>query len=257
VGVKRIYTVIDLFSGTNSSTLAFRNAGHRVFGVEMDPRFTSELQANVLDLEAQDLFDLAGTRDIDYLWASPPCTAFSVAALRHNWRSFTTCKRCGADIEVVSDKVWTDCNCVDMFGERKKAYPLKPYRQIPVTVKAELGIAMVKHTIDLIEAVNPRYFTIENPRAMLRKMAIVQHLDMKTVTHCLYGDPSRMKPTDLWGGFPPDFEARHCKNGDTCHVAAPRGARTGTQALSGTPESAMVPIGISTEMLAAIEKADR
>jgi hypothetical protein len=41
---------------------------------------------------------------------------------------------------------------------------------------------------------------------------------------------SQSKPTDLWGGFPPSLILKApCKNGDPCHVAAPRGSSTGIQ----------------------------
>jgi hypothetical protein len=39
-----------------------------------------------------------------------------------------------------------------------------------------------------------------------------------------------MKPTDLWGKFPASLTLHPmCHNGDSCHVAAPRGSQTGTQ----------------------------
>lgn len=232
--------------------MAFRDDGHDVIGVELDERFASnELVMDVLDLKPEHIYDYFGSDEIDYIWASPPCTTFSVASLRHHWRSVTDCRRCGKEIEVVSDKVWSPCDC-----SPGSPSPIKPLRQTPTTEKSKHGLEMIKHTLWLIEEIKPRFFTIENPRAMMRKMPFMQHLERKTITHCQYGDPSRMKPTDLWGGFPEHFEARSCKNGDTCHVAAPRGASTGTQALSGTPESAMVPYDVSREMLEAIKKAD-
>ncbi|HXJ69388.1 MAG TPA: hypothetical protein VNM39_10815, partial [Verrucomicrobiae bacterium] len=41
-----------------------------------------------------------------------------------------------------------------------------------------------------------------NPRGMLRTRATVAHLERRTVTYCRLGE-SHMKPTDLWGVFPP------------------------------------------------------
>ena len=61
----------------------------------------------------------------------------------------------------------------------------------------------------------------------MRKMECMQDLPRYTVTYCQYGD-TRMKPTDIWTNHPnPKFKPP-CKNGDKCHVAAPRGSRTGT-----------------------------
>ncbi len=61
-----------------------------------------------------------------------------------------------------------------------------------------------------------------------------------TVTYCQYGD-TRMKPTDIWTNHPnPKFKPM-CKNGDTCHERAPRGAKTGTQGLKGAKARAVIP----------------
>lgn len=71
-------------------------------------------------------------------------------------------------------------------------------------------------------------------------MRFMQGLPRYTVTYCQYGD-TRMKPTDIWTNHPnPQFKPP-CHNGDTCHVAAPRGARTGTQGLKGARERAIIP----------------
>ena len=96
----------------------------------------------------------------DVIWASPPCTAFSVAAIGKNWT-----------------KVGND--------------------YIPKNPRAELGLKLVQKTLEIIEHFNPTYFFIENPRGMLRKMPIMAHLKRQGVTYCQYGD-TRMKPTDIW-----------------------------------------------------------
>lgn len=66
-------------------------------------------------------------------------------------------------------------------------------------------------------------------------------LENNIVTHnCQYGD-NRMKPTDLWTNHPnPQFKPP-CHNGDSCHVSAPRGSKTGTQGLKGSKERSIVP----------------
>lgn len=71
-------------------------------------------------------------------------------------------------------------------------------------------------------------------------MAWMQDLPRYTVTYCQYGD-TRMKPTDIWTNHKnPEFKPP-CKNGDPCHVPAPRGARTGTQGLKGAKEKGVIP----------------
>jgi hypothetical protein len=110
--------------------------------------------------------------------------------------------------------------------------------RVPKTDKARVSIALVEATRRIIVETQPAYFVIENPRAMLRKIPALNELDRRTVTYCQYGEPY-MKPTDLWGGFPPSFVARPmCKPRDACHRSAPRGSRTGIQGDSAlSPES--------------------
>jgi hypothetical protein len=99
----------------------------------------------------------------------------------------------------------------------------------PKTEKAELALELVGHTMYAIHWLRPTFFIIENPRAKLRRLAPVQGLDRVTVTYCQYGEPF-MKPTDLWGGFPPSWWPRPmCKPRADCHVGAARGSRTGIQ----------------------------
>lgn len=61
-----------------------------------------------------------------------------------------------------------------------------------------------------------------------------------TVTYCQYGD-NRMKPTDIWTNHPDPKFLPMCHNGDSCHVAAPRGSKTGTQGLKGARERSVIP----------------
>lgn len=70
----------------------------------------------------------------DILWASPPCQGFSVAVIGRNWNKDYT----------------------------------------PKTPSAELAIELVLKTIELIEKTKPKYWFIENPRGMLRKMPFME-----------------------------------------------------------------------------------
>ena len=99
----------------------------------------------------------------------------------------------------------------------------------PKTDKARLAVRLVEATRALIDDLQPAYFVIENPRAKLRKLSPLADLERRTVTYCQYGEPF-MKPTDLWGGFPPSLVMRPtCRPRADCHVSAARGSRTGIQ----------------------------
>ena len=65
--------LLELFSGTGSVGRVFEAGGWKVTSVDILPRFGATLTMNVLDLSAGDLAKL------DLLWASPPCTHYSMA----------------------------------------------------------------------------------------------------------------------------------------------------------------------------------
>jgi hypothetical protein len=98
-----------------------------------------------------------------------------------------------------------------------------------------------KHVVELIKELNPKYWFIENPVGGLRKMDFMQELPRYTVTYCQYGE-RRQKPTDLWTNHPSPKFKEPCKRGMPCHDAAPRGAKTGTQALKNAMEKARIPV---------------
>ena len=210
--------ILDLFSGTGSSTQAFEDRGHEVVTVELDPMHNSDVVADVTKLPAAYLKQEFG--EFDFVWASPPCTAFSVASIGKHWIG-------------------------DAFSKE------------PKTESARNARNTVKATLDLISELNPKLgFVMENPRGILRKLDVVAGLNRSTVTYCQYGD-SRMKPTDLWGGIGPNkwLPSRKCRNGESCHVAAPRGSATGTQGIVGTVDRSRVPYRLSIEIALMVESA--
>ncbi len=75
--------VIELFSGTESFSKVSREKGHQTFTIEMDRSFNPDLCINILDLDISVIPEEFKNPDI--IWASPPCTTFSVASIRHYW----------------------------------------------------------------------------------------------------------------------------------------------------------------------------
>jgi hypothetical protein len=202
--------VYDFFSGTGSSTKAFEDAGHTIMNVEMDEYFEAH-ERDILQLTASDLIAKYGKPD--FIWASPPCTSFSIAAISHHRNK--------------------DCS--------------------PKSEAAHMGDLLLLQTIKLINDLQPEYWVLENPRGMMRNHPALSQMHRRTVTYCQYGD-TRMKPTDLWSNITQWVSKPICKNGDSCHEAAPRGSRTGTQGLKNAKIKSMIPYELGKEILNAITK---
>lgn len=196
--------LLELFAGTRSVGKAFEKRGHKVFSVEWNKDFEDiDLYDDILNVTSLQILDCFGRPDV--IWASPDCSTFSIAAIsRHRIKNPTT-----GSLDAVSDYA-KFCDKVN------------------------------RHVLQLINELDPKYYFIENPRGGLRKMGYMQGLSRYTVTYCQYGD-ARMKPTDIWTNHPaPNFRPM-CHNGDSCHTAAPRGSKTGTQGLKNSKERAKIP----------------
>lgn len=214
---------LELFAGTRSIGKAAEAAGHEVFSVEWDKQFENiNLYADILTITAADILEKFGKPDV--IWASPDCSTFSIAAISHHRRKNPET----GNLDPVSEYA-KFCDKVD------------------------------RHVLNLIKELNPKFFFIENPRGGMRKMTWMQGLPRYTVTYCQYETDKpvserRMKPTDIWTNHPnPQFRPM-CKNGDPCHAAAPRGAKTGTQGLKGSKERSVIPPALCEHIVYICEK---
>ena len=202
--------VLELFAGTRSIGKAFEARGHEVFSIEWDKDFKNiDMYADIGQLKANDILERFGQPDV--IWASPDCTTFCVAAIsKHRRKNPET-----GSLDPISEYA-KFCDDVD------------------------------QNVLKLIRELKPKYFFIENPRGGMRKMSWMQGIPRYTVTYCQYTldlplEQRRMKPTDIWTNHPDPKFKPPCKNGDPCHVAAPRGARTGTQGIKGSKDRSRIP----------------
>lgn len=202
--------VLELFAGSRSFSKIAETYGLKTYTSDFKSFDNIDQVCDIFKFNLDKCVEMLGGYP-DIIWASPPCTYFSVASIGHHWNSDHT----------------------------------------PKTENAKLGVKIVKRTMEIIHKIllkNPKaYYIIENPRGKLRKLNLINPYEMKTVTYCQYGD-TRMKPTDIWTNanwLPKPI----CKNGDKCHEAAPRGSRTGTQGLKGNYERSKVPEELCKEIL--------
>jgi site-specific DNA-cytosine methylase len=208
--------VLELFAGSRSFSKIAEKLGHKTFSVDINDFDNIDYVTDILD------FDYKKIKFIpDVIWASPPCTYFSVASIGHHWNKDNT----------------------------------------PKTKEAVLGIKIVEKTLEIIRyylSINPdiKYY-IENPRGKLRKLDVIKGIPKATICYCQYGE-NRMKPTDIWSNNLNDLfytdgwtPRPMCFNGNTnCHhQPAPRGSQTGTQGLKGNYERSIVPSELCKEII--------
>ena len=219
------YVTLELFSGTGSFSKVAKKYGATAYTLDTCPK------ANDFGYHTSGSILDAKPEDfpdqIGRLWASPPCEGFSIAAIGKSWT---------------------------------KELPRRPKSDT-----ARLGMQLLDKTVELIAALKPRFFYIENPRGMMRKVIDpvfekhgIQNVTRRTVCYCKYGD-TRMKPTDIWTNdlswrpremchnYKYDKDGniihRHCH-----HESAQRGAKTGTQGSGSYREKSRIPAEIFQDL---------
>ena len=202
--------VLELFAGSRSFTKVAQEKGYKTYCTDWKDFDGINQVCDIMDFDLDHaVYALGGLPDI--IWASPPCTYFSVASIGHHWNKDNT----------------------------------------PKTEQAVFGIKVVKETLNIIKKLTPKYYYIENPRGKLRKLDLLDSVPIRnTVCYCKYGD-ARMKPTDIWTNDNNWIPRDMCFNGnkDCHHAPAPRGSQTGTQGLKGNYLRSVVPYNLCKEIL--------
>jgi len=208
--------VLELFSGSRSIGKEAEKRGHKVFSSDFVDFPNTDYVCDIKNFDINKIpFD-----KVDVLWASPPCESFSVASIGHHW---------------TKGEVFT-----------------------PKTENAKKGIKILLRTMEIIEALlesNPNMiWYVENPRGKMRKSPhwdTIKHI-RQTITFCQYTSGEelpRMKPTDIWTNNLGWTPKPMCKNGDSCHVSAPRGSQSGTQGLKSYYDRSKIPSKLCKEIV--------
>jgi site-specific DNA-cytosine methylase len=147
--------ILELFAGSRSIGKVGDKLGMNVFSVDWEKYEDIDLCIDVAKLKKEDIPFIP-----DFVWASPDCTTYSIAAISTH---------------------------------RNNTEPKSEYAKKCDTTNQHF-ISLIKEWLEI----NPdMVFFIENPRGMLRKMPWMQEFKRHTIWYCQYGD-ERAKPTDIW-----------------------------------------------------------
>jgi len=211
--------MLDLFSGLGGASQAMgEDPNWEVTTVDFKEKFEPDICADVLDLGPRDFKE-----DYDLIWASPPCTYFTIARIWDYWTK-------GPD--------------------GKNSVP--NHRDVSNHVK------LAFHTVWLINKLSSKWWIVENPRGMLRK--ILPFPPTCTVDYCAYGSVWK-KPTDLFGEIPRSFEAKRCNHeephgrmGKQTNEDSPKNRGGGIGDLTRNPSKrAKVPYELSKSIKESVE----
>lgn len=208
--------LLELFAGSRSVSRAAEKMGLETCSVDVEPLPGITL---VRDIEFLQPDEIPFYPDI--IWASIPCTTYSMAASKGGHRD-------------------------------ENLAPLSDF-----AIKSD---ALARQTIKIIQAFPRALFYVENPRAGLRSQKFMDPLgNPVTIWWCRYG-AEVAKPTDIWtnnlfdmfnqNGWRPRPE---CWNGNRgCHhQKAKRGSKTGTQGKKNAFERGKIPEIMAMEIIGA------
>lgn len=222
--------VLELFAGSCSFSNVAKKRGHETFTSDYKDFGGIDYVCDILDFDIDNV-----PYKPDLIWASPPCTTFSVAGCFYHWTE---------------------------DGE-------------PKTEEALKGVQYILKTLEIIEKLKPRFYFIENPRGLMRKKDFMRPYDRATVWYCKYGDirakPTDIWSNNIANLFNPNGwmpRPRCFNNNKNCHhEAAPRLATVkkakekgiklttgGTAAMKGNYERSKIPKELCVEIIMSAER---
>lgn len=202
--------LLELFAGSRSIGKVAEEYGFYVFSIDINKFDKIDLVIDILDLKKEMIPFIP-----DVIWASPPCTYFSVASIGHHWHE----------------------------------------NHEPKSKEALLGMEILNKTLDIFNWFPNAKFFMENPRGkMRRKVNGINRTSVTYCSYNdKRMKPTDIWSNHIYDIFnPKGWKPRPmCFNGNTkCnHEEAPRGSKTGTQGLKGNYERSIIPKELCEEII--------
>ena len=207
--------LLELFAGSRSIGKEAEKQGYEVFSIDINNFKDIDLVIDILELKKE---MIPFTPNV--IWASPPCTYFSVASIGVHW-----------------------------FEDHK-----------PKTKEALIGMEILNKTLSIFKWYPNAIYFMENPRGKMRKkVSGIDRTTITYCSYATDKTKVvTMKPTDIWSNhiydmFNPNgwVPRPMCFNGNKkCnHEEAPRGSITGVQGLKGNYERSKIPNELCKEII--------
>lgn len=210
--------VLELFAGSRSIGKVAEELGHQVFSVDINNFKDIDLAIDILDLDKHKLMEemfKKGIDDIDFIWASPPCTFFSVASIGHHWHKNHT----------------------------------------PKTKEAIIGLKILNKTLLIFDWFKDAKFFMENPVGKMRRIVKgIDRVSITYCSYGdIRMKPTDIWSNNIYDIFNTNGWKPRAKcfagNKKCHHEEAPRGSSTGTQGIKGNYERSKIPYELCKEIL--------
>ena len=204
--------LLELFAGSRSVGKVAEKFGIEVFSVDINEFKNIDYITDILEFDYSKV-----PYKPNIIWASPPCTYFSVASIGHHWNEDHT----------------------------------------PKTEEAILGMQILNKTLEIIEHYKPDFYFIENPVGKMRRkikginrttITYCSYGDNRMKPTDIWSNHIYdMFNTKGWRPKPQCYAG----NKKCHHEEAPRGSKTGTQGLKNNYERSKIPEQLIVEIIAS------